>query len=517
MSIVQQAHIQSTRARIASVEPRNGGVRISTENGVHEYEGAFVLPGRVDAHAHIVGHGMRLSVTALYECTSLQQCTRALQASQYRRGDWVFGMGWNEELWTCGSKPLKSRLDEIFPHTPVYLRRADGHAAWVNSVALHMAGITDSSRDPLGGSIERNSAGHATGVLIDNAMLLVERLLPQPGDDDIMRAILRSQEACSSRGLTEIHDMDVAPKYIPLFREMAERGELRTRIQTWVSGQNDEWLDAGVLPAIGEFQTTLGVKFFADGALGSRGAALLQPYADAHDSTGLFLLSYDDLYSKARRACEQGFHVATHAIGDAANRMVIDVYEKLRREGIADASTILRIEHTQIIQPSDIPRMAEHSMWASVQPIHCTSDAFMAEKRLGDRCVNGYPWRSLISAGVRMCAGSDFPIESHDPLLGIDAFCERVPGNTGSIGTAAWYGNERISRQEALRAYTLWAHESADVGYRRGELRPGADADFTVVDRNIETCTAEELMNVKVLATYCAGRRMYHADGAAHE
>ena len=256
MSIVQQAHIQSTRARIASVEPRNGGVRIATENGVHEYEGAFVLPGLVDAHAHIVGHGMRLSVTALYECTSLQQCTRALQASQYRRGDWVFGMGWNEELWTCGSKPLKSQLDEIFPHTPVYLRRADGHAAWVNSVALKMAGISDSSRDPLGGSIERNSAGHATGVLIDNAMLLVERLLPQPGDDDIMRAILRSQEACSSRGLTEIHDMDVAPKYIPLFREMAERGELRTRIQTWVSGQNDEWLDAGVLPAIGEFQTT---------------------------------------------------------------------------------------------------------------------------------------------------------------------------------------------------------------------------------------------------------------------
>ncbi len=513
MPITRQALIHCTRTRIATIDPWNDGVCIVTEHGKHTYPGAFVLPGLVDAHAHIVGHGMRLSVTSLYECSSLREVLETLTAAPHRRGEWIFGMGWNEELWTCGSLPSAHQIDALYPQTPVYLRRADGHAAWVNSAALQRAGITDTTADPDGGSIARLPGGEASGILIDNAMLLVETLLPPPTDEDIMRAILLSQAACSSKGLTEIHDMDVAPRFIPLFREMAERGELRTRVQTWVSGQNDEWMDAGVLPALGEFQTTLGVKFFADGALGSRGAALLEPYEDATDTTGLFLLSRDDFYRKARRACEQGFHVATHAIGDAANRMVIDVYEQLRKEGSAGESTVLRVEHTQIIHPADVPRMAANNLWASVQSIHCTSDARMAEKRLGERCTRGYPWRSLLDAGVRMCGGSDFPIESHDPLLGIDAFCRRVPAGS----TDAWYGNERISREESLLAYTSWAHESADVAYRRGDIREGFDADLTIVDRDVSSCPAEELADVKVLATYCGGRRMYHADEAAHE
>ncbi|MFM8569809.1 MAG: amidohydrolase [Candidatus Kapaibacterium sp.] len=513
MPIIRQAQIACTRTRISAVEPWAGGVRIVTELGTHTYPGAFVLPGLVDAHAHIVGHGMRLSVTSLYECTSHASVCDTLKSQTYRRGEWVYAMGWNEESWSCGTAPSAQLLDGLFPDTPVYLRRADGHAAWVNSVALRRAGIDETTPDPEGGAILRMASGAATGILVDNAMLLVEACIPAPGDDDIIDAIRRSQAACSSKGLTEIHDMDVAPRHIPIFREMAERGELRTRVQTWVSGQNDEWMAAGVLPALGEFQTTLGVKFFADGALGSRGAALLEPYEDAPDSRGLFLLDQAEFYRKARRACEQGFHVATHAIGDAANRMVIDTYERLRKEGIAGAGTILRIEHTQIIQRDDVPRMAANDLWASVQPVHCTSDARMAEKRLGSRSDRGYPWRSLIDDGVRICAGSDFPIESHDPLTGIDAFCRRVPSGSPT----AWFGEERIDREEAILAYTAWAHASADVAYRRGEIRPDFDADLTVIDRDILSCPEEELSEVKVLASYCGGRRMFVAEGATDE
>lgn len=509
MTIPLQADITIARARIHSLQPSPGGVTIRTEHGERHFPGCFALPGFVDSHAHIIGLGMKLLGLALYDCTSAQECIRRAQDygtnANNLRGDWISGMGWNQELWTETSLPTKELLDEFFPSTPVYLRRADGHAAWVNSEALRRANITSSTPQPNGGEILHNVQGEPSGILVDNAMELVAAHLPPFSSEQIQACILAAMKECSRVGLTEIHDMDVSCEALPLFREMAERGDLSCRVQSWVRGQNKEWLEQGVLPAVGEFQQTVGVKFYADGALGSRGAALLEPYSDMRSTMGLFLLGADELYERCVLAIEQGFHIATHAIGDAANRMVLNVYQRLREKSIADEHTLLRIEHSQIVHPSDRVRFGKYRITAPVQPVHCISDAPMAEKRLGERCSYGYPWRSLLEEDVMVAGGSDFPIESHNPLTGIDAFCRRLP-----LGASeAWYPQEILTREEALTAYTLWAHKAADQQYRRGSLASGKDADIVIVDRNLATCPDEEILQTTIVATYSAGVLRY--------
>ena len=286
---------------------------------------------------------------------------------------------------------------------------------------------------------------------------------------------------------------------------MAENGELGCRVLTFVKGQNYEWLEGGVLPAGGEFQQTIGVKFYADGALGSRGAALLEPYSDSSDSNGLLLLSHEELFERCVKAVEQGFNIATHAIGDAANRLVIDVYEQLRKEKYANENALLRIEHTQILHPDDIERLNKNNIIASVQSSHCISDAPMAEKRLGKRCAYSYPWKSLLQNNIHICGGSDFPIESHNPLIGIDAFCRRIPFHSSS----PWFANERITREQAIKAYTTNAHLAGDVSYRRGRIETGYDADFVILDKNVLTCSDKEILSVKIVATYSGGVLRY--------
>jgi len=500
-----QAKISIQRTKINSVEEYIGGVQIINDNQTYDFPDGFILPGFVDSHAHIVGLGIKLLELSLYSAISETECCERVMKQQPIHGDWITGMGWNQELWESKTFPTKFSLDKISPTTPIYLRRADGHAAWVNSYALQLAGIDETTQDPVGGLIVRDSEGNATGVLIDNAMYLVSHLIPQPSNNEIRTYIQTALTQCSKHGLTEIHDMDVPPEYIEIYREMAEQGLLSCRVQTWVKGQHDEWSKYGILPAVGEFQQTIGVKFYSDGALGSHGAWLLEKYSDAPETVGLALITYDELLSKSTKAIENGFHVCTHAIGSAANRLVLNVYKKLRSEGIASKDVLLRVEHSQIVHPEDLQTFEDYHLVASVQPIHCSSDARMAEKRLSDRCEYSYPWKTLIDKNVLVCGGSDFPIESHIPLMGIYSFCTRFPFGE----QVAWFEHEIITREQAIACYTTNAHKAADVDYRRGRLEIGQDADFVVWDTDLHTCTNDELLRAQVLATFVAGKCVY--------
>ncbi len=504
MNFPFQGTIISERGRITSFIPGESGVTIITERDTHTYPNGWLYPGFTDTHAHIFGLGARLAGLALYDCKSAKECVEKTLSIKPTHGEWYVGMGWNQELWENIGFPDKTILDEYFPNNPVYLSRADGHTAWVNSAALEAAGITDDISDPAGGTIVRTESGELSGILIDHAMDLVKIHIPKLSDEEIKQRIILATRQCAQWGLTEVHDMDVNPTYLPVFREMAESGTLPIRVISYVSAQNDEWDKENLLPAVGEFLQIAGIKFYVDGALGSRGAALLEPYSDSKETTGLFLIDRNTLYNKAKYGLESGWQISTHAIGDAANRMVLEVYEELRKDFVKE-DYILRIEHAQIVHPDDSSRFFMNGIFAAVQPIHCISDATMAEQRLGERCSYGYPYNNLLQKGTIIGGGSDFPIESGNPLLGIDAFVNRIPMN----GESTWQGHERISRTEALYAYTCNAHILSGNEYRRGKIEIKHDADFTILDTNIMECENSAIKESQVIATYTAGIRRY--------
>ncbi|MCX6140082.1 MAG: amidohydrolase [Candidatus Kapabacteria bacterium] len=485
------AELHVERGRLRAILPCSIGTIIRTETDTYEYPGCHVLPGFVDNHAHIVGLGERLLVVSLHHAISEDDCVEKLRMAGPQPNGWIRAMGWNQEQWPNAQWPSIARLDAAFPTTPVSASRVDGHAMWVNSAALKAAGI--------------DAHGHS-GLLIDDDMAPVFAAIPPRTNDDLRSMILAATSLCASMGITEIHDMDVAEPWLDPFRELAEQGALPVRVQSFVRAHSDEWRIAGQLPAIGEFVRLAGVKYYADGALGSRGALLRAPYHDDVSTSGLELLSVEEMFRKANEAIEAGWPcIAIHAIGDAAVRNVLDAYELIRSTPNG-ADVILRIEHAQHVHPDDVQRMARLGVIACVQPSHCMSDAAMAERRLGpERLSWAYRWRSLLDAGVHLGAGSDFPIESPDVLAGIAAFIKRTP--TGSMD--AWQGQECITTKEAILAYTLWAHRTTGMDYRRGRLEVGYDADVVVLDRDLETSTADEIASTTVMATFVAGKRRY--------
>lgn len=484
------AEIHIERGRIRAVLPNTEATVIRNETETWTVPGGHVLPGFVDNHAHIVGLGRRLTLLSLHDATSLEDCLDRIRTAS-TLGGWVQAMGWNQELWGVPTLPTTADLDRVRSDVPVMATRVDGHAMWCNSAALALAGI--SARE---------------SVLIDDDMTPVWSVVPKPTAEELEVMILAATEECARVGITEVHDMDVDVDWLEPMRLLAESGRLPVRVQSFVRAHNGQWRDWGLLPAGGEFLRICGVKLYADGALGSRGALLRHPYADAPDTYGLELLSIESIVQECRLALDAGWwSIAIHAIGDAAVRNVLDAYTVVRSwpDG---GDVLLRIEHAQHVSPDDVLRMHDLHVFACVQPTHCLSDAPMAERRLGqERLADAYRWQSLISAGVRLGAGSDFPIEPPSPLAGIDAFVRRVPYGSSST----WCGDERISRLDAIRAFTSWAHATADMDHRRGTIAVGMDADLVILDRDILTCSDEELRDTCVLATFTAGKRRYPA------
>ena len=506
-----------------------GAVRI-------DLQGAFVCPGFVDAHAHMLGYGRRRTRVDLTGARSLKEAMERVRSYVAMRREqakdaWVRGRGWDQNDWPKKTFPTREDLDQVTNDLPVVLTRVDGHAYWVNTRALSLAGITRESKDPPGGKIVRDALGQPTGILIDNAMDLVATVIPRESDAENREAITKAAELLARAGLTGVHDMGMSAREAATYREMAQHDSLRIRIygailaddpdllRVVAQGPDMDWIG-------GTFRLGM-VKFFMDGALGSRGAALLAPYSDDPGNTGLLRLDADSLQTVMRSVLETGFQCAVHAIGDRGNRLALEAWEKERSRypgrGVPEPppSSIgkvparippFRLEHAQVLNLEDLHRLNVLGVLASMQPTHCTSDMPWAPDRLGTERLRGaYAWRSIINTGVVLAAGSDFPVEDPEPVLGLYAAVTRKPVDGTHV---AWSPQERLGREEALAAFTAApVYASGDL-HRLGTLTTGKLADFVVFDRNLVTCDPEDLLLAKARLTVVEGRPVW-ADPSA--
>ena len=475
--------------------------------------GRTVLPGLIDAHGHVFGLGEMLTQLDLSATTSLPQALAAIgdYARANARAAWVRGRGWNQENWKLGRFPTAQELDGVVADRPVWLERVDGHAGWANGRALALAGITDQTPDPVGGKIVRDAAGHATGVLVDAAQAMIQKVLPQPTEQEARTMLDRALGTMASVGLTSAHDAGIGVAQDRLYRDYADHGKLTARIYAMIGGTGadfDQLAQNGPLNTYGHDMYALrAVKLYADGALGSRGAALLAPYTDDPHSHGLLFHSNGEIDAMIAKAMKKGYQVNVHAIGDAGNRQILDTFAK---EIPANRAQALRhrIEHAQVVTLADIPRFKSIGIIPSMQPTHATSDKNMAEQRIGPERIKGaYAWRTFLAQGSRIACGSDFPVEAPNPFFGIHAAVTRQDANGNPI--AGWYPEQEMSLKEAFRCFTLDAAYAGHQEKTLGSLEAGKYADFIVIDRDLFRISPYDIHQIRVLETWVGGQQVY--------
>lgn len=475
--------------------------------------GKTVLPGLIDAHGHVFGLGEIATGAELYSSTSLAGAVKAIAAfarANPQRG-WVIGNGWNQETWKLGRFPTARELDGAVADRPALMHRVDGHAVWVNSRALALAGITKETKDPAGGRIERDANGNATGILVDAAMEIVGKVVPQPTEAESRAALDGALAMLKGVGLTSVHDAGIGVGADRLYRAYADSGKLTTRVYAMIgdTGEDFDRLAAGgpLKSHADDLYALSAVKLFADGALGSRGAALIKPYSDAPHTHGL--LFYDDAAMRAKmaKAMKAGYQVNVHAIGDAGNRQILDGYEALLKQYPGTALRH-RIEHAQVVAPADIPRFAALGIIPSMQPTHATSDQNMAEQRVGRQRIEGaYAWRTFLKQGSRIACGSDFPIESPNPFQGMHAAVTRQ--DMQDRPPRGWHAEQAMTVKEALRCFTLDAAHAARQENVIGSLEPGKWADFIVTDRDLFKVAPADIGRIGVLETWVGGKQVF--------
>ncbi len=468
--------------------------------------GRTLLPGLIDAHGHVMAIGfsaLQLDLTGTRSLEDLQQRLKAYAAA-HPQARWILGRGWNQELWPDRKFPTAADIDAVVSDRPVWLGRVDGHAAIANSAAMQAAGFSVNTVAPQGGRIEN-------GLFVDAAMALVESKIPAPTASEQDQALAKAQELMLAGGLTAAADMGTSPDDWAAMNRAASAGKLNVRILGYAAGipsmtainggRPSGWLHADHLNLVG-------VKLYADGALGSRGAALKRPYSDQPDTRGLSLISDTQLASQTAQAARTGHQIAVHAIGDGANAQVISAFEALGRTYSGDRRW--RIEHFQIADPADIPRLAPAGIIASMQPVHQTSDRLMAEKRLGpDRLAGAYAWQSVIRSGARIAFGSDFPVESPNPFPGLAAAISRQDMSGQPPG--GWIPKELVSFEQALSGFTRDAAYAGFAEQKFGSLEPGKWADFIIVDRDVSAADPQALARTEVLETWVAGKKVWSA------
>jgi predicted amidohydrolase YtcJ len=473
-------------------------------------KGQTLIPGFFDAHGHVMGMGFGALTLDLSGTKTLAEALAriAQYAADNPSRQWIIGNGWNQELWGLDRFPTAAELDAAVPDRPVFLSRVDGHAAWVNGAAMTAAGVSASSKAPSGGTIAK-IGGKPSGIFVDAAMDLFNDAIPAPKPAERDLALGKAQDILLANGVTSIADMGTTMQDWQSFRRAGDKGQLKIRIISYAGGIDDMIAIAGPSPSPWLYDDHLklaGVKLYIDGALGSRGALLKQPYADKPGESGLAMLTSAQLKNKMSRAAMDGFQTAVHAIGDKANDEILSAIEELEITYKGDRRW--RVEHAQIIDPVDISRFAATGTIASMQPVHQTSDRLMAEARLGPARLNGaYAWKSLLDSGAVLAFGTDVPVESSNPFPGLAAAMTREDAAGQPFG--GWMPEERLSREQAWQAYTVGAAYAAFAEDRLGSLEPGKRADFLIIDQDILLATPAQIREMQVMQTWIGGKPAY--------
>ena len=516
----QAAAIAIRQERILAVGSREEIEKYrGEETQVVDLEGATVVPGLIDAHEHFPQIGKRVRQVFLDETRSAAEALEIVkrELEKVPPGEWLVGQGWHTVMWNGSGYPNEEELSRISPDNPVYLVGMASHAAWVNAKALELAGITRDTPDPPGGMVlKRKDTGEPTGILLEEALDLVSRLLPPETRESRKEDIRRSIETALRFGLTGMHDAGVDSEIVGIYKELLAEDAFPFRLYVMLDVPNagavlDSYLEQPPSIGLGDHRLTIRCfKAYADGALGSRGAALLEPYSDDAEATGLIQNSEDELYRLIEKAGRAGYQVAIHAIGDRGNRNTLNAVERAQKE-LTGKDLRVRIEHAQILSPSDVPRFASLSVIPSMQPIHATMDMGFAETRVGpERIKGGYVWQSLLSSGARVAAGSDtpsFPVVYNNPLWGIHAAVTRQDSEGKPEG--GWYGDQKVSRMDALKMYTLHPAYAAFEEDIKGSISPGKLADLTVLSKDILTIPEAEIRDTEVVMTVLGGKVVY--------
>ena len=478
-----------------------------------DLRGAMVVPGLIDAHGHVRSFGEELANLDLHGVASIEEVARRVRERDavLPPGAWITGHGWDQNLWPGKKFPDHRPLTEAAPGRPVWLRRVDGHASWANRKAMEVAGVTRRTPEPSGGKIERDARGDPTGVFVDNAQDLVKKARPAPTREQIKEWLRLSLQRLAAGGLTEIHDASVDPEDVDAYRELADEGNLPLRVYLMWNGIGKALIEPLVeRPIFVNYRNRLtlrAVKLMVDGAMGSRGAVFHEDYSDDKGNRGLFVTEPDELERRAELAMREGYQVCTHAIGDRGIRLTIDAYEKALA-AVKPTDPRPRIEHLQCVTPEDVARLKPLGIIASMQPSHATSDMYWAEDRVGPERGKGlYAWRWVLDSGVIIAAGSDFPVDPEKPLIGLHSAVTRQDLKNWPAG--GWHPDQKMSFEEALRAYTRGAAYAAYEEDHKGRIAPGYWADLTVIGKDLREIPPEEIPNAGIDFTIVGGSVVY--------
>ena len=486
-----------------------------------DLEGNTVLPGLIEGHMHISNLGenhLKLDCYFKSKEDILEMVRQAAEAAE--PGQWIQGSGWLDTLWDEPGFPTKEELDAVAPDNPVYLLRADNHMGWFNSMALELAGITKDTPEPQGGQILKTDDGELLGCLTDNAAVMVINIIPAWSAEEQKNAILMAQEELFSYGFTSAMDAGTKVNYLQHYEDLYESGELKLRIYAMPLISSTDSAEADYIrengPVSGLYDdhlSILGVKVLGDGALGSRGSALLEDYSDDPGNRGSYRFTDEEIYDIMSLAYNNGYQIAYHAIGDGTNHQVLNAYERVMEENPREDAR-LRIEHFQIITAEDMQRALDMGILPAMQFTHATSDSNMAEDRIGsERIKTAYAWRTVLDAGSIIIGGSDAPVEKVNPFHGLYAGVTRMTRAGEPEG--GWYPEQKVTREEALRAFTIWAAYGQFEEDLKGSLEPGKLADFIIIDRDYMTCPEADIKDIQVLATYVGNELVYTKDTSA--
>jgi len=477
--------------------------------------GATVVPGLHDAHGHFTGLGAFLQSLNLRGTTSYQQIVDRVRdrVAKARPGEWIVGRAWDQNDWADTRFPTHDALSAVSPNNPVYLTRVDGHAGLANRAAMTLAGLTSATRDPSGGRIIRGAGGEPTGVLIDNAQALVSSRIPPVSDRQLEEQILLADQEMRRLGITTVHDAGTDARTVDAYKRLIDAGRLKTRLYVMLRGSLASlrpFFDNGPIVDYAHHHLALrAIKIVADGALGSRGAAMLEPYDDEPGARGLLTTPPEEIYAQTLAASKAGFQTAVHAIGDRANRIVLDTFERVQREVPGSRALRMRVEHAQILDAKEIPRFAALGVIASMQATHATSDMPWVPSRIGRaRMEEGaYVWRKILSTGAVIANGSDFPVEEPDPMRGLYAAVTRQDASGQPRG--GWMADQRMTREEALVSFTRSAAFAAHAESLSGSLEAGKLADLVVLSSDIMRVPPRDILQTTARLTIVGGEIVY--------